>query len=90
MTIRALACSASMLAIAWSGAAAAQTAVATPPANGAVPGATSTLSEVVVTAERRTTNLQKTAIAATVLTGADLVRRRASSPSTSCSSSAPR
>ena len=34
-----------------------------------------TVGEVVVTAERRTTNLQKTPIAATVLTGADLTKK---------------
>ena len=45
-----------------------QTVVATPPAGAA------TVQEVVVTAERRTTNLQKTAIAATVLTGRDLAK----------------
>ena len=38
-------------------------------------GTPSVLSEVVVTAERRTTNLQNTAIAAQVLTGADLLKQ---------------
>ncbi len=74
MTIRVLGCSASIVAIAWCGAAAAQTAGATPPANGAAPGVTTSLSEVVVTAERRSTNLQKTAIAATVFNQKDLVK----------------
>ena len=35
----------------------------------------STVAEVVVTAERRTVNLQKAPVAATVLTGADLVKK---------------
>jgi iron complex outermembrane receptor protein len=61
---------ASIIALAWSGAAAAQ-GVATPPKtdNGA-----SGVKEVVVTAERRTTNLQKTPIAASVLNQNDLLK----------------
>ena len=56
---------ASVLALAWSGVAAAQT-TSTPPAQGASGSESgSTLREVVVTAERRTQNLQQTAIAAT-------------------------
>ena len=70
MTIRALWLGASMLALGWSASATAQT---TTPASSGVPAASS-VQEVVVTAERRTTNLQKTAIAATVLTGHDLIK----------------
>ncbi|MGO9931959.1 MAG: hypothetical protein ACLPV8_09115 [Steroidobacteraceae bacterium] len=51
----------------WCGAAAAQTAASGPPASSA-----DTLTEVVVTAERRHTDLQTTPIAATVLGGGDL------------------
>jgi iron complex outermembrane receptor protein len=59
-----------VIALAWSGAAAAQ-GVGTPPKtdNGA-----SGVKEVVVTAERRTTNLQRTPIAATVLDQNDLLK----------------
>ena len=59
----------------WSGGAMAQ-AIApagAPPAPTAP--ATGVVAEVVVTAERRTTNLQTTAIAAQVLTGADLLKQ---------------
>jgi iron complex outermembrane receptor protein len=67
--------SASALTLAWCGAANAQSAPAqsqtTAAATTDTPG---TVAEVVVTAERRTESLQKTAIAATVLTGKDLVR----------------
>jgi iron complex outermembrane receptor protein len=58
------------LALGCCGAAGAQTT------SSAAQGAASvtTLKEVVITAERRTTSLQKTAIAATVLTGNDLTR----------------
>ena len=62
---------ASVVALAWGSAAAAQ-GVATPP-NADNSGA-STLKEVVVTAERRTENLQRTAIAATVLNQNDLIK----------------
>lgn len=55
--------SASVLALCWSGTAGAQTAAAPEAENS---------EEVVVTAERRATNLQRTPIAATVLTGEDL------------------
>ena len=58
----------SAMALAWCGAANAQTATTDT-------SKASTVKEVVITAERRTTNLQKTAIAATVLTGADLTAK---------------
>jgi len=65
--IHALWLSASVLALGWSGAAHAQSTTR--------PQAQPTeLQELVVTAERRTENLQKTAIAATVLTADDLQR----------------
>lgn len=54
----------------WAGAAQAQDAT-TPPTSPQDDDATS-LGEVVVTAERRTTNLQETAVAATVLSGESL------------------
>lgn len=69
MKTHALWLSASVLALAWSGAAAAQTAAPTPAGKGAT-----TVKEVVITAERRSTNVQKTAIAATVLTGDQLAK----------------
>ncbi|MDR3470533.1 MAG: TonB-dependent receptor [Devosia sp.] len=71
MRIHALCLTASALALGWCGVAAAQTAPTSPKSG---PNA-STVQEVVVTAERRTTNLQKTSIAATVLTGKDLARQ---------------
>lgn len=61
--------STSMIAMLWCGAAQAQQAAT--PADEAQAGS----EEIVVTAERRTTNLQETAIAATVLSGADLAER---------------
>ena len=70
MRIQTLGMSASVLALMWSGVAAAQTA---PPASSDSSG--TTVKEVVITAERRTTNLQKTPIAATVLTGSDLIKK---------------
>jgi len=71
MKIYTLWLSASVFALGWCGAAAAQTA-SSAPQDQAKAG---TVQEVVVTAERRSTNLQKTPIAATVLTGADLVKK---------------
>ncbi len=68
MKFHALWMSASVLALGWGGAAAAQTASTTPK------DTVTTVGEVVVTAERRSTSLQKTAIAATVLTGKDLIK----------------
>jgi len=62
--------SASVLTLAWCGMAHAQST--TPTGNSESAPSASKVEEVVVTAERRATNLQKTAIAATVLTGADL------------------
>jgi iron complex outermembrane recepter protein len=63
--------SASVLALICSNAALAQSATAT---RNSTPSA-SGIEEVVVTAERRTTNLQKTAIAASVFSGEDLVKK---------------
>jgi iron complex outermembrane receptor protein len=75
MRIRALCLSASALALAWCGAASAQTASTAAQAGSPTAKAGSgTVQEVVVTAERRTTALQKTPIAATVLTGKDLIK----------------
>ena len=62
MKINALWLSASVLTLGWTGAAGAQTQ--------AEPSASE--EEIVVTAERRASNLQQTPIAATVLTGQDL------------------
>ena len=56
----------------WCGAAHAQTPA---PAPAQEPEAASTLDEVVVTAERRTSNLQTTAVAAAVLSGEQLQNR---------------
>jgi iron complex outermembrane recepter protein len=67
MQIKVLWLGASVATLGWWGTAVAQTA---PSASGA--GSGDTLSEVVVTAERRHTDLQTTPIAATVLTGSDL------------------
>ena len=84
MNVRVMWLSASAVALAWCGAAAAQTAsgkpqASAPPAKAATkPGPTaagSSVSELVVTAERRATNLQTTAISAEVLTGADLQKQ---------------
>jgi iron complex outermembrane receptor protein len=61
--------SASVLVCGWCGAA--QAADATTASNSSTASATA-VTEVMVTAERRTTVLQKTPIAATVLTGSDL------------------
>src|ERR1700753_1174238 len=44
-------------------------------ADAATDAKASTVTEVVVTAERRTVNLQKAPVAATVLSGADLVKK---------------
>ena len=69
MKSHALWLSASVLASGWGGVAVAQTA--SPQAS----QAGTTVSELVVTAERRTQALQKTAIAASVLTGKTLIDR---------------
>ena len=67
--------SASVVVCAWAGLAQAQTVTSPPPRNGATSANESTgVAELVVTAERRTTALQKTPIAATVLTAADLTK----------------
>jgi len=50
-------------------------AVGAEPATTGRDASVSTVGELVVTAERRATNLQKTAVAASVLTGADLTAR---------------
>lgn len=71
MKIHTLWLSASLLTLVWCGAASAQTTAAPAKDN---PSADAT-KEIVVTAERRTTNLQTTAIAATVLSGGDLIKK---------------
>jgi iron complex outermembrane receptor protein len=66
--------SASIAALLSAGAAQAQTAdTTTDPTEAAKPADTS--GEIVVTAERRSTSLQRTGVAATVLTGDDLVKK---------------
>ncbi|MBS0360741.1 MAG: TonB-dependent receptor [Proteobacteria bacterium] len=74
MKIRTLWLSASALTLAvsvgWSGVATAQAAPAKASAD-----AGATVQELIVTAERRNENLQQTAIAATVMTGADLQKQ---------------
>ncbi len=73
MKIHTLWLSASALALTLaSGAAAHAQTTATAPADTSVPANS---QEVVVTAERRSTNLQTTAIAATVLTQADIIKK---------------
>jgi len=66
-----LSLSASFLALVWSSALHAQTASAQPPASAASKG----VADVVVTAERRTVNLQRTALPATVLSGQQLAAK---------------
>jgi iron complex outermembrane receptor protein len=75
MKIHALWLSASALALAWSGAASAQTAAATTAAATSNANSGATVQELIVTAERRNENLQQTAIAATVMTGVELQKR---------------
>ena len=72
MRINALWLSASVLTLGWCGAAAAQTA---PDQSATASDATQSAEEIVVTAERRTENLQTAPLAATVLTGDDLAER---------------
>jgi len=76
MKLHTLCLGASAVAMIWAGAASAQTTTtSTPPAqNGNASASDSTLKEVVVTAERRTVNLQQTPIAASVLTEKDLLK----------------
>jgi len=71
MKIHALWLSTSVLALGFCGAAGAQTASTTSQSTSAAPPT----QEVVVTAERRSTNLQQTPIAATVLTENDLLKK---------------
>jgi iron complex outermembrane receptor protein len=71
MKIHALWLGASVSTLMWCGATSAQT---TPPASSGQTGGTA-VQEVVVTAERRSTNLQETPIAASVITGADLAKK---------------
>ncbi|HEX2814749.1 MAG TPA: TonB-dependent receptor, partial [Phenylobacterium sp.] len=66
--------SASVLALVWTGAAHAQSQ-ATTASGTAKAAADATVAELVVTAERRTENLQTTAIAATVISGDDLANK---------------
>jgi iron complex outermembrane receptor protein len=80
MKICTLLLSASVVALAWSGVAAASESAPEGQAAGADAAAAAkgpqadTVKEVVVTGERRSTALQRTPIAATVLTGKDLIR----------------
>jgi iron complex outermembrane receptor protein len=64
--------SASALALGWGGLAQAQTGAA---ASSAKAANDATVQELIVTAERREENLQKTAIAATVMTGTELQKQ---------------
>jgi len=75
MDTRALWVGASALAFVWAGAAAAQTNPPVPARSAASPGADDVVPELVATAERREVSLQKAAIAATVLSGSDLVKK---------------
>ncbi len=75
MDTRALWVGASALAFVWAGAASAQTSPSVPAKAAASSSDTSVVPELVVTAERREVNLQRAAIAATVLSGSDLVKR---------------
>jgi iron complex outermembrane receptor protein len=72
MKIKAMWLGASVLTLAWCDVASAQSAPA--PATTTDKSGQTTVQEVVITAERRTTNLQKTPIAATVLSGTDLLK----------------
>jgi len=66
----------SAIALVGASAASAQAAQTTDPAAAARPSTDTQASpEIVVTAERRATNLQRTSVAATVLTGEDLVKK---------------
>lgn len=78
--MRYLSLSASVIALLASGAAQAQTGSAAPPAQTTDPVAAADPhsdndQEIVITAERRATNLQRTGVAASVLTGEDLTRK---------------
>src|SRR5277367_3956239 len=67
MRIRELWLSVSAVSLSWSAIAAAQTATSGPDV-----GSGGTMTEVIVTAERRHTDLQQTPISATVISGSDL------------------
>lgn len=69
---RVIAVSTSILALSCGCAAYAGTPAASAESSATATSSTGTLHEVVVTADRRTTNLQKTAVAATVLSGRQL------------------
>ncbi len=78
MKIQSVLLSTSVLALAWSAAALAQTAPSSAPTSESASESDTDANgseEVVVTAERRSTNLQRTPIAASVLTGEDLTNR---------------
>ncbi|CAN5274239.1 TonB-dependent receptor [soil metagenome] len=76
MRIQALLVSASVVTLAWCGVAAAQTPVPAGKDSAAAAAKDSAdVEELVVTAERRNTNLQTTPIAAAVLSGADLEKK---------------
>ena len=70
MNIRALWLGASVIALGWGGAAAAQTASPAPKDQ-----STAVVEELVITAERRESNLQRTAISASVLSAEDLEKK---------------
>jgi iron complex outermembrane receptor protein len=74
MKIHALCLSVSVLTLGWCTAAAAQ-APAPTPAAATADADSAQVEELVVTSERRTTNLQTTAISATVLSGAELAKK---------------
>jgi iron complex outermembrane receptor protein len=71
MKVQGILLSASVLTLAWCAQAQAQSAAPVP--TGTTASNASTVQEVVITAERRATDEQKTAIAATVLTGKDIL-----------------
>lgn len=73
MRLQALLLGASVLTLGWCGAAAAQTAP--PPAKAEASQETSTVGELVITAERRSENLMTTPISGTVLSGGDLEKK---------------
>jgi iron complex outermembrane recepter protein len=72
MRIREYCLSASLLGLGWYGTSAAQSVSSTAPAASASDTTPVTLQEVVVTAERRHTDAQRTPVAATILSGSDL------------------
>lgn len=72
---RILAASASLAAMAFCASAHAEQATPGAPASASATSGGDQIQELVVTAERRTVNLQKSSVAATVLTGQDLVKK---------------